>query len=250
MKLRAGMLLLLVAPAALSAFSRAAAQARPVPAYEVSRTTTPVRVDGRPDEPAWARAGSVGDFVLNGDGAPAPYRTEAKVLYDDRFIYFFFRSADENVWATMRRRDEHLWHEEVVEVFLQADPRQPSYIELEVNPLGTMLDIYLLDRRRPLHYESWNSAGLKWAVSVDGKVDGRGGDRGWTCEIALPLEDVVTAPRLPPRPGDRWRLNLYRVEKLPAPAGMAWSPTLEGDFHVPSMFGELVFTDRRVPERV
>ena len=113
----------------------------------------------------------------------------------------------------------------VVEASSRRTPRQPSYIELEVSPLGTLLDIYLLDRRKPLRYESWNSAGVSWAVRVEGKVDGRGGDRGWTCEIALPLEDVVTAPHLPPRPGDRWRMNLDRVEKLPAPAGMAWSPT-------------------------
>ena len=141
----------------------------------------------------------------------------------------------------MRRRDGHLWHEEVVEVFLQADPAKPSYIELEVNPLGTMLDIYMLAARKPLHYESWNSEKLRWAVRVDGTVDGRGGDREWTCEIALPMEDVVTAPHNPPLPGDRWRMNLYRGEHYPTAAGLAWSPTLQDDFHIPQRFGELVF---------
>ena len=234
---------------ALTTFHAPPARGRPpqLPIYEVSRTDVPLNVDGRLDEAAWGRVPAVGAFVFNKDGAPGPYKTEAKVLYDDRFLYFSFACADENVWATMRRRDEHLWEEEVVEVFLQADPRQPSYIELEVNPLGTMLDIYLLDIRKPLHYESWNSEKLKWAVQVDGTVDGAGGDRGWTCEMALPLEDVATAPHLPPRPGDRWRLNLYRVEARPAPAEMAWSPTLRNDFHVPGRFGEIVFTERRVP---
>jgi Carbohydrate-binding family 9 len=222
-------------------------QPRQLPVYEVWRAASPIKVDGRLDEPVWARTRSVGPFVRNRDAAPVPYETEAKVLYDDKFLYFSFRSVDENVWATMRRRDQHLWDEEVVEVFLQADPRQPSYIELEVNPLGTLLDIYLLDRRKPLPYESWNSANLRWAVRVEGKVDGKAGDRGWTCEIALPLEDVVTAPNRPPRPGDRWRMNLYRVESRPTPAGMAWSPTMEGDFHVPSMFGEIVFKGGVVP---
>jgi len=230
-----------------SAHAPLAQRARSTPVYEVARASLPVEVDGRPDEAAWKGAASVGDLLLNADGATAPYRTEAKLLYDDQFLYFSFRCADENVWATMRQRDQHLWEEEVVEVFLQADPRQPSYIELEVNPLGTMLDIYLLDVRKPLRYESWNSEKLRWAVRVEGSVDGAGGDRGWTCEIALPHEDVVTAPRLPPRPGDRWRLNLYRVEKRPAPAAMAWSPTLVRDFHVPRMFGEIVFTGRLVP---
>lgn len=217
------------------------------PVYEVSRTTTPIKVDGRLDEPAWAKAPPVGPFVNNRDGSPSTYQTEAKVLYDDQFLYFAFRCVDDNIWATRTRRDDHLWEEEVVEVFLQADPHQTSYIELEVNPLGALIDIFLLDIRKPLHYESWNSEKLRWAVHVDGTVDGQGGDKEWTCEMALPMEDIIPAPHIPPQLGDRWRLNLYRVEKRPTPAGLAWSPTLKNDFHVPSMFGEIVFTNRRVP---
>ena len=83
-------------------------------------------------------------------------------------------------------------------------PTHPSYIELEVNPLGAMLDIFLVDGRKPIPYASWNSSGLRWAVHVDGTADGRPGDVGCSCEIAPPLEDVVTAPHRPPRPGDRW----------------------------------------------
>lgn len=236
-------ILLSCAAAALAA--TASAQTAERRSYEVLRTGQPIRVDGKLDEAAWAGARPVGAFVNNRDGSPSPIRTEAKILYSDRFLYFAFRNVDENIWATMTRRDAHLWQEEVVEVFLQADPRQTSYIELEVNPLGAMLDIFLLDIRKPLHYESWNSEKLQWAVQVHGAVDGKPGDKEWTCEIALPLEDVVPAPNTPPAPGDRWRLNLYRVEKLPKPASLAWSPTRK-DFHVPAMFGEIVFSDRRV----
>jgi hypothetical protein len=216
-------------------------QAPRLPVYEVRRTVTPIKVDGKLDEAAWTRAPIIGDFVNNSDASPSPYKTEARVLYDDNFVYFAFRCVDDNIWATMKRRDQRLWEEEVVEVFLQADAAQPSYIELEVNPLGTMLDIYLLGPRKPLHYESWNSEKLRWAVQVDGTVDGKPGDREWTCEIALPMEDIVTAPHHPPQPGDRWRMNLYRVEQLPKPASLAWSPTLQDDFHVPKRFGEIVF---------
>ena len=169
------------------------------------------------------------------------YKTEARVLYDDNFIYFAFRAVDDNIWSTMKRRDQHLWDEEVVEVFLQADPVQGSYIELEVNPLGTLLDLYMLAARKPLHYESWNSERIQWGVQVSGAVDGKGGDKEWTCEIALPMEDIVTAPQIPPKPGDRWRMNLYRGEHFPKPAGLAWSPTMQADFHIPKRFGEIVF---------
>jgi hypothetical protein len=236
------MTLSMLSPAVITAID----QSRDFPVYEVSRTATPVKVDGKLDDIVWTKAAPFGDFRLNLDDSPSASKTEARALYDDKFLYVSFRCQDNNIWATFERRDEHLWEEEVVEVFVQADPKQRSYIELEVNPLGTMLDIYLLDIRKPLHYESWNSQKLQWAVQVFGSVDGENGDREWTCEIAIPMEDIGTAKNLPPRVGDRWRLNLYRVEKLPTPALLAWSPTFKDDFHIPSMFGEIVFTNHLV----
>jgi hypothetical protein len=220
-----------------------------LPVYEVARVAQPIQIDGRLDEQAWKETTPVGNFVNNHDGTPSNIKTEARLLYSDKFIFFAFRAIDSNIWSTFKRRDEHLWLEEVVEVFLQASAQPPNYIELEVNPLGTMLDIYLLDTRKPIPYESWNSRNLRWAVKVDGSVDGREGDREWTCEIALPFEDVVTAPNNPPKSGDRWRMNLFRVERKPTVAEVAWSPTLQDDFHVLPRLGELVFTDRVVPKR-
>jgi hypothetical protein len=227
--------------------SMAAVTPREVPSYEVARTTLPIRIDGRLDDRSWLAVPEVGPFVENATGAASTVKTLAKILYDDDFVYFAFRSWDENIWATYRERDQHLWLEEVVEVFVQADPAHPSYIELEVNPLGTMLDIFMIGTRKPLKFESWNSAALRWAVQVDGTVDGRAGDREWTCEMALPLEDAVTAPHIPPQAGDLWRVNLYRGDSRPSKAAWAWSPTLRRDFHVPERFGKIIFVDRRVP---
>ena len=109
---------------------------RALPTYEVARVTSPIKIDGQLDERAWQEVPGVGDFVNNRDGSITDLKTEARVLYDDKYIYFAFRSIDSNIWATMKRRDEHLWLEEVVEVFLQANQVIPNYIELEVNPLG------------------------------------------------------------------------------------------------------------------
>jgi hypothetical protein len=221
-------------------------QTQPLPVYELSKTATPIKVDGKLNDAVWAKAPRFRYFRMNLDGAPSSYETEARALYDDTFLYFSFRCVDDNIWATFKTRDQHLWEEEVVEVFLQADSDQPTYIELEVNPLGTMLDIFLLDVRKPLRYESWNSQRLKWGVQVFGTVDGKSGDKEWSCEMALPLEDIVTAKNPAPQVGDRWRLNLYRVEQVPRPALLAWSPTFKDDFHLPGKFGEVVFTNRLV----
>lgn len=208
------------------------------------RTDEPINIDDKITDKAWAAAPVIGPFVNNQDGSPSPIQTQAKRFYNDKFIYFGFPSADEKIWATKTRRDGHLWAQEVVELFVQANPGHPGYIELEVNPLGTLFDAYLLDIRKPLHYESWNSEKIPRALRVDGTVDGKPGGKDWTCRIALPPEDVVTAPHIPPQPGDRWRVNLYRIDRLPVTAALAWSPAGR-DFHVPSMFGQLIFSDRR-----
>ncbi|HEX4228919.1 MAG TPA: serine hydrolase [Bryobacteraceae bacterium] len=65
-----------------------------------------------------------------------------------------------------------------------------------------------------------------------------------TAGIVLALQDIVPAPHTPLRPVDCRRVNLYRIEKLPVPAPLTWSPTRK-DFRVPAMFGEMVCTDRR-----
>ena len=217
------------------------------PVYEVYRTSSPINIDGVINEQVWTLAQPVGAFLNSRDGTESSLGTEGKILYDDKFLYFAFTLEDSDIWSTFRNRDDHLWLEEVIEVYLVPDPKNSNYIELEVNPLGAMIDIYLLDIRKPLPYKSWNSSELEWAVSVDGTVDEEPGDKGWQCEIKFPLADAVTAPNIPPKPGDTWGMNLYRIDKKPERAGLAWSPIMKGDYHTPSMFGSLVFSAKNLP---
>ncbi len=233
-------------PAIVSLFALAVFAADK-PVYEVNKTSSPINIDGVINEAVWAQAQPVGPFLNSRDGSESALKTEGRMLYDDNFLYFAFKLEDSNIWATMRNRDDHLWLEEVIEVYLVPDLNGPNYIELEVNPLGSMIDIYLLDIRKPIPYKSWNSSELEWAVSVDGTIDGEPGDSGWQCEIKFPLSDAVTAPNLPPKPGDQWGMNLYRIDNKPERAGLAWSPIMKGDFHTPSMFGTLVFSENTLP---
>src|SRR5918993_5291125 len=84
----------------LTAVVSVAGQSRNLPVYEISRTATPIKIDGRLDDAVWANAPHFSNFRSNLDGSPSPYHTEAKALYDDTFLYFSFRSRDDNIWAT------------------------------------------------------------------------------------------------------------------------------------------------------
>jgi hypothetical protein len=216
--------------------------------YVVSKTLGPITIDGVLDEPSWKAAPSTGPFGLN-DGSGLPQnRVEAKILWDDEHLYFAFDCGDSDLFATMRQRDQHLWEEEVVEMFIDPDGDGKNYLELQVNPLSTFLDIFILTPVVPIPYESYTVA-AKWAVKVNGSVNNSSDkDKGWSTEIRLPLKEAVTAPHLPPKQGDKWRLGLYRIEQRPVRQLIAWSPTLKPSFHTPSRFGEITFSLKRAGE--
>ena len=59
------------------------------PSFRATRTTSPMVIDGTLDDPAWATAPVLTDFVqqLPSTGAPARFRTEVRVLYDADNLY-------------------------------------------------------------------------------------------------------------------------------------------------------------------
>jgi hypothetical protein len=201
-------------------------------------------VDGELGDAAWKKAATM---VFRGalDGSAAKFPTTARMLWDDDYLYISYHCVDEDIWATMTGRDDHLWEEEAVEIFLDADGDRVGYVEIQVNPLNALLDLFILNRdNRPAkQLYDWDSQGIQRAVCVDGDARHRGTkDSHWTVEIAVPWEDFVTAPHLPPQVGDVWLMNLYRIERSQHGDELsAWSPTGVPNYHVPDRFGQLVF---------
>jgi hypothetical protein len=224
----------------------------------VAKGQTP-KLDGKLDDAVWAAAPSTGPFVNTMTGAPVQpmMKTEAKLLWDKKNLYVGFDNTDDDVWTDLTKRDDKLWTEEADELMIDADGNGRTYIELQVAPNGNIFDTYLPSPRRyedtvdpKLKPFSWNSKMIA-KVHVDGTLNRRDDeDKGWTTELAIPLEDVKgmddkSAVRLPPEPGDVWRINMYRMDlpKGKPQQAAGWSPPMVGDFHVLGRFGELVFAD-------
>jgi hypothetical protein len=237
--------------------ARAANAAEPRRRYLARMTTKPPKLDGKLDDPGWLAAPSTGPFVNTLTGAPVGQRTEAKLLWDSKFLYVGFDNADTDIWSDLTKRDDKLWTEEADEIMIDADGNGRTYIELQVAPNGNIFDTYLPERRRyedtvdsKLKPFSWNSK-LTAKVHVDGTLNKRDDeDKGWTAVLAIPLEDVKgmdtkSAVKLPPSPGDVWRINMYRMDQPKGKPQQAagWSPPMVGDFHALDRFGELVFAD-------
>ncbi len=71
--------------------------------YLCRHTDTPIVVDGKLDDAAWADALWTTDFVDIQDSArPKPrFRTRAKMLWDDDYLYIAAELEEPHVWATL-----------------------------------------------------------------------------------------------------------------------------------------------------
>lgn len=209
-----------------------------------------IEVDGILDDPVWQTIAPVGDFILSDGSGPAGRQTEARMCWDDDCLYIAFRCDDPDIWGTMFNRDDPIYEEEVVEAFIDPDSDLKVYYELQTSPHGTLFDAIIHnptgDRRDMRGDTSWTLDGWQVGVQVDGTLDNREDvDKGWTVEWAIPFAAMEGAPNIPPKDGDTWRMNLYRIDRTPEPEFSCWSPTLQvpPNFHVPTLFGTIVFRD-------
>src|SRR3954471_9363760 len=75
--------------------------------YECRRASGPILVDGKLDDEAWKQAQWTSDFVdIEGERQPRPkYRTRAKLLWDDQYLYIAAELEEPDVKATLTEHD-------------------------------------------------------------------------------------------------------------------------------------------------
>lgn len=238
----------------------AAAQAPPK-RYDCARAAAPVTIDGKLDDVAWRRAAWTDDFAdIEGDVRPAPrFRTRAKMLWDDKYFYIAAELVEPHVSATLTAHDSVIFRDNDFEVFIDPDGDTLEYFEFEINALNTSWDLFL-DKpylKKGRADNSWEIPGLKTAVHIRGTLNNPADrDEGWSVEIAIPWAAMAarSKQRMPPAPGDEWRVNFSRVEwqydvvdgKYVKRAGLkednwVWSPQGKINMHIPERWGYVRF---------
>ena len=129
----------------------------PIPSYTVTRAAQAITVDGKADEKAWQQAERCSRFVL-WNGKESADLTDCKLLWDDKALYVLFVCRDSDIQAKLKKHDDPLYSEDVVEIFLDADADMKTYMELIVNPLGTTFDNYV--HSHPMEY--WSAGVLEY----------------------------------------------------------------------------------------
>ncbi len=192
-----------------------------------------------PGKRSWEKIPRLPPLVLADGSGPAEQATAVRVCWDDRALHVRFDCVDRDAWGTYGWRDDPLYKEEVVEVFLAPGEASPvNYFEIEVSPNGVIFDARVFNptsQRADLQVDNaWDCMDLRCAV-------GRGGEReDWWAVLEIPWAGLEQeAGQLPV-----WRANFYRIEQPRDGAAeySCWSPTLTNpaDFHKPARFGRLV----------
>ncbi len=204
-----------------------AAEMVPTPAATAGMAAAPPTIDGALDDACWQTAAILGDFVeLDASRLYSP-ATEARVCWDAANLYVGVRCEEPRMKAIkvqMKARDDAVWRDDCVELFIDTNLDRTSYYHLAINALGTVWD-----EQRPGSAD-WNA---------DVQAAGSRSEDAWTIEVAIPLADIGGA-----QAGDRWGLNVARERQATGSNELsAWSPTY-GKFLVPERFGELLLSDQ------
>ena len=160
-----------------------------------------IKVDGVLDEPAWSSAQTATDFRQESpdEGALASEKTEVRVLFDEKNIYFGIRAFDSDAKRVNARelvRDATFVNDDKVEILLDTYHDRRNAFRFAVNPLGTQQDALITDEGRDVNI-SWDAPWLS-----EGRIDAS----GFVVEIAIPLTTLRFTEGI-----DKWGFNIARI---------------------------------------
>lgn len=205
------------------------------------------------------------DFTVTGDGNNANWEkaewmqitqrrpaeidqsrvTNLKVMYSETGIYCLFDCRDKKITADMDADFMDIWTQDVVEVFFWPDETIPFYFEYEISPLNYELPIMIsnhdgeLLRWQPFHYDE--NRRTKHATTVQGGNKSSNAEiSGWKAEFFIPYLLLSPLRNVPPKSGDKWRANFYRMDYDENRISWSWNLT-ERNFHDYPRFGDLSF---------
>jgi hypothetical protein len=191
------------------------------------------------DHPEWKSA----DPIMiarywSGESAPTTRHAEARILWSREALHIRFvcRQAEPLVISATpqtAKKTMGLWDRDVCEIFIAPDPHViERYFEFEAAPTGEWLDvaIHWTAEKRESDWEFQSHMTTASQVERDRITIG----------MRIPWNHWIHEPQK----GERWRVNLFRcIGTDPGRGYLTWQPTRtkEANFHVPQVFGWLVF---------
>ena len=182
-----------------------------------------IDIDGHFEEAAWQRAKAQGNFIQREPdlGQESSQKTEFKILYDDKNIYFGIWAWDnepDRIVATEMKRDSGLRKSDQIKINIDTFRDKRNAFYFSTNPLGAFKDANTTENGRVINYD-WNAV---WRNKTSRD------ERGWYVEMAVPFSQL----RFKGGPGETiWGLNICRIllrrneDSYWVPFPREWSPS-------------------------
>lgn len=191
------------------------------------------------DHAEWSRARAVHlTRYWSGQRAPAERHAEARMLWSREALSVRFICQQHEPLVVSQRpqtasKTMGLWDRDVCEIFIAPDARRPEhYFEFEAAPTGEWIDLAIEWRPRARRTDWEFHSGMTNGARI--------GQGFVTMTIRVPWQALGG----PPKAGERWRANLFRILGAGETRGyLAWQPTRtkKPNFHVPKAFGWIAF---------
>src|ERR1700681_3497845 len=188
-------------------------------------------IDGRDDDAIWTDAQKITAFRQFDpveDGEP-PFPTEAKVAYDERYLYVFVRAFDphpDSIRSYLSRRDTWTTSDRIWVMIDSYHDHRTGY-EFGVNPAGVKFDMSIDNDGN--EDSSWDGV---WDVAT--RID----DKGWTAEYRIPLSQL----RFPKAATHTFGFSIWR-DIGRSSVRMSWPVFRRTKPGMVSQFGELAGLD-------
>lgn len=160
--------------------------------------------------------------------------TEVRACWSSSAWYVQFRCTDHYVVSVFEKRDDPLYEQDVVEVFIDEEGDGHRYLEVELSPYNVVFDARIKREKDGAVCAdvSWDMELLETRVFIESSAMR-------VYEFRFPLETFTRKPQV----GMEWRVNFYRIDEQPEGTReyQAWGPTREVNYHLPSRFGRLLF---------
>jgi len=152
-----------------------------------SRRSTPIIIDGKLDEAAWATAEPSSGFTQSypKPGQPSPDQTEVRVLYDNDALYVGIRMFDahpDSIAAGLARRDATAAtgvYTDWVHLIIDSYHDRRTAFRFTASPRGVQKDVFTSnDGNEDLNWDA------VWEVGT--RID----SLGWVAEYRIPLSQL------------------------------------------------------------
>jgi len=233
--------------------------------YKARMAKRPIKVDGKLNEHDWKQAVLISDFEdIEGASKPKPsFSTTVKMMWDSQYLYIGAVLEEPHLWGTLKKHDDIIYRDHDFEVFIDPMGDGEQYFEIEINVLGTIMDLFMNKpyKKGGTFDMEWNTTGIQSKVIANGTInDNSDIDSGWTVEMAIPFTAISRNNRIAsPSTTNPWRINFSRVQwtleqdgksyrkklnqnnKPISEHNWVWNPTGVIDMHVPVKWGYLLF---------